>query len=233
MLENFQNFHRYSGLSVEKKELFQDTDKKIFSDNFNWQNLSIKRAVDLGLSIGFMIFVGSWLFPLIAFFIKIDSKGPVFFVQKREGLNNAVFNCYKFRTMVVNQEADTKQASKNDPRITKVGAILRKTSLDELPQLLNVIYGNMSLVGPRPHPLALNKKSSEEIPGFQNRHLAKPGLTGLAQAKGYRGETQVGKAMYFRYKLDMHYIKTWSPILDLRIIGMTIISILTDNENAH
>lgn len=233
MLEDFRNIHSYPGLRVEKKVLNQDSDERLFSNHFNWQNLTIKRAVDLGLSLGYMILVGSWLFPIIAILIKLDSKGPVFFKQAREGLNNTTFNCYKFRTMVVNKEADTKQATRNDPRITRVGRILRKTSLDELPQLLNVIYGNMSLVGPRPHIIVQNDQYSEEIEGYRNRHLVKPGLTGLAQAKGYRGETQIPNSMYFRYKLDMYYIKNWDPLFDVKIIGMTIKSIFTDNENAH
>lgn len=233
MLEDFRNIHSYPGLRVEKKVLNQDSDERLFSNHFNWQNLTIKRAVDLGLSLGYMILVGSWLFPIIAILIKLDSKGPVFFKQAREGLNNTTFNCYKFRTMVVNKEADTKQATRNDPRITRVGRILRKTSLDELPQLLNVIYGNMSLVGPRPQIVKQNDEYAEKIEGFKNRHLVKPGLTGLAQAKGYRGETQVPNSMYFRYKLDMYYIKNWDPFFDVKIIGMTIKSIFTDNGNAH
>lgn len=233
MLEDFQNKSSFFTLNIERSRLNQDSRDRLFSDHFNWLNLSIKRAVDLGLSIGFMILVGSWLFPIIAILIKLDTKGPVFFKQRREGLNNTTFNCYKFRSMVINKDADTKQATRNDPRITKVGKVLRKTSLDELPQLLNVIYGNMSLVGPRPQRIILNETSAKEIQGFKNRHLVKPGITGLAQAKGYRGETQASKSMYFRYKLDMYYIKTWSPYLDLKIIWMTIVSILTENENAH
>ncbi|SHO59426.1 sugar transferase [Algoriphagus zhangzhouensis] len=233
MLEDFQNIHRYPRLTIEEKVLNQESDERLFSEHFNWQNLTIKRAVDLGLSLGYMILVGSWLFPIIAILIKLDSKGPVFFKQSREGLNNTTFNCYKFRTMVVNKDADIKQATRNDPRITRVGKILRKTSLDELPQLLNVIYGNMSLVGPRPQILKQNDEYAEKIEGFKNRHLVKPGLTGLAQAKGYRGETQVPNSMYFRYKLDMYYIKNWDPYFDIKIIGMTIKSIFTDNGNAH
>lgn len=204
-----------------------------FSKHFNWFNLSIKRFIDLCGAFIFMALIGFWLFPIIALLIKLESPGPVFFRQKREGINNSVFRCYKFRSMVVNMEADTKQATKNDPRITKVGRFIRKTSLDELPQILNVVYGNMSLVGPRPHPLKLNERGADEIDGFRKRHLVKPGITGLAQAKGYRGETQTYHQMYFRYKLDVHYIKTWSPLMDLKIIGMTINSMIFDNDNAY
>lgn len=203
------------------------------SKHFNWVNLTIKRFIDLTGALLFMVFIGFWLFPLIAILIKLETPGPVFFKQEREGIYNSRFRCYKFRSMVVNKEADTKQATKNDPRVTKVGKFIRKTSIDELPQILNVIYGNMSLVGPRPHPVLLNQQSADEIPGFRNRHLVKPGITGLAQAKGYRGETQTFHQMYFRYKLDLHYIKTWSPLVDLKIIAMTVNSILFDNENAY
>ncbi|EAZ82540.1 sugar transferase [Algoriphagus machipongonensis] len=203
------------------------------SPHYNWFNISLKRAIDLVGCFIFMAFIGFWLFPIIAILIKLESPGPVFFRQERNGIFNSKFKCYKFRSMVVNKEADLKQATKDDPRITRLGKILRKTSIDELPQILNVIYGNMSLVGPRPQRIILNKKSAKEIPGFYNRHLVKPGITGLAQAKGYRGETQISNTMYFRYKLDMYYIKTWNPLLDLKIIWMTFVSILTDNENAH
>ncbi|UZD23860.1 sugar transferase [Algoriphagus halophytocola] len=205
----------------------------IFSKHFNWYNLTLKRLIDLIGAFLFMVLIGFWLFPLVAILIKIESPGPVFFKQTREGIYNSRFRCYKFRSMVVNNESDTKQATKNDPRITKVGKFIRKTSIDELPQILNVIYGNMSLVGPRPHPVKLNEMSAAEIVGFRNRHLVKPGITGLAQAKGYRGETQTFHSMYFRYKLDVHYIKSWSLWLDLKIIAMTASSILFDNENAY
>lgn len=203
------------------------------SPHYNWFNISLKRFIDLTGCFFFIILIGFWLFPIVALLIKLESNGPIFFRQERNGIYNSKFKCYKFRSMVVNKEADIKQATKDDPRITRIGKFLRKTSIDELPQILNVIYGNMSLVGPRPQRIILNKKSAKEIPGFYNRHLVKPGITGLAQAKGYRGETQISNTMYFRYKLDMYYIKTWTPLLDLKIIWMTLVSILTDNENAH
>ena len=214
---------------------FKDRDEheKIVSDRLNWVNLSFKRGVDLLGAFLFMLFIGWWLFPIVAILIKMDSPGPIFFKQEREGIYNSRFNCYKFRSMVVNKEADFKQATKNDPRITRVGRFLRKSSIDELPQILNVIYGNMSLVGPRPHILVQNEQNAKVIEGYKNRHLVKPGITGLAQAKGHRGETQNPYGMYFRYKLDMHYIKTWHPLMDFRIMGMTVMSILFDNENAH
>ncbi len=222
----------YSFYLKSAEALNHEIDFKM-SPHFNWFNLTIKRIIDVVGSLTFLMLIGWWLFPLVAILIRLETPGPVFFKQTREGIYNSRFRCYKFRSMVVNREADSKQATKDDPRITKVGRFIRKTSIDELPQILNVLYGNMSLVGPRPHPIHLNEQSAEKIPGFRNRHLVKPGITGLAQAKGYRGETQTFHQMYFRYKLDLHYIKTWNPFVDLKIIAMTANSIISDNENAY
>jgi lipopolysaccharide/colanic/teichoic acid biosynthesis glycosyltransferase len=135
--------------------------------------------------------------------------------------------------MQVNDEADTKQASKNDSRITKLGAILRKTSIDEFPQFINVFLGDMSIVGPRPHPVNLNNIFSPKIDRFVQRHAVKPGVTGLAQAKGYRGETQTFSQMYGRVRLDRFYVKNWSLLLDLKIIVLTVYSILWKTDNAY
>ena len=212
--------------------MLQDGNEVIISEKMNWLNLSLKRLIDLSCAFAFMVFIGWWLFPIVAIFIKLDSKGPVFFKQEREGIYNSRFNCYKFRSMVVNKEADLKMATKNDPRITRVGKFLRKSSIDELPQILNVIYGNMSIVGPRPHILVQNNAHELEIEGYKKRHIVKPGITGLAQSRGYRGETHESNSIYFRYKLDMYYIKTWSPSLDIKIIWMTAKSLITGHENA-
>ena len=192
----------------------------------NGSNLIGKRIFDLIGAISFFILWGWWFFPLIAILIKLDSKGPVFFKQKRNGLNNSTFYCYKFRSMVINKEADFKKASEDDPRITKVGKFIRKTCIDELPQFFNVLYGNMSLVGPRPLIPAQNKQNSTFIEGYNYRHLVKPGLTGLAQAKGYRGDTEIPNSTYFRFKLDLYYIKNRSGLFDLKILWMTFKSIL-------
>ncbi|MEL7146237.1 MAG: sugar transferase, partial [Bacteroidota bacterium] len=178
-------------------------------------------------------FLLSWIIPIIGFLIKLESKGPVFFKQHRNGKGNEKFLCWKFRTMRVNAEADTKQATKDDPRITKIGSILRKTSIDELPQFINVLLGDMSVVGPRPHPVKLNEQFSPKIDRFIQRHAVKPGITGLAQAKGYRGETTQFSAMYGRVKLDRFYVKNWSLILDLKIIILTIFSIIKGQETAY
>lgn len=196
-------------------------------------NRFIKRSFDMVFSSLVMIFLLSWIIPLIGLLIKFESKGPVFFKQYRNGKGNEKFLCWKFRTMRVNAQADSKQATKDDPRITKIGAILRKTSLDELPQFINVFLGDMSVVGPRPHPIKLNEEFNPKIDRFIQRHAVKPGITGLAQAKGYRGETSQFSAMYGRVKLDRFYVKNWSLILDLKIIILTVFSIIKGQETAY
>ncbi len=196
-------------------------------------NQIIKRVFDVIFSTLVMIFIFSWLIPIIGFLIKLESPGPIFFKQNRNGRDNHPFLCWKFRTMVVNKESDSKQATKNDPRITKIGAILRKTSIDELPQFINVFLGDMSVVGPRPHPIKLNQEFQPQIDRFIQRHAVKPGITGLAQAKGFRGETAVFSDMSGRVRLDRFYVKNWSLILDFKIIVLTIISIVRGSENAY
>ncbi|MEP2346400.1 MAG: sugar transferase, partial [Algoriphagus sp.] len=199
-LSEKRQLDRNAGIHQEDNQ-----EDNLLSEKLNWYNLSIKRFIDLFCSIGLMLVIGWWLFPIVALLIKLDSPGPVFYTQKRGGIYNTVFNCYKFRSMAINDKEDLTQATRNDPRVTKVGRILRKTSIDELPQVFNVIYGNMSLVGPRPLILSQNDENAKIIEGYRNRHLVKPGITGLAQAKGYRGETELPNSIYFRYKLDMYY----------------------------
>lgn len=196
-------------------------------------NQYLKRSFDLLFSLVIIIFVLSWLMPIIACFILIDSKGRVFFIQKRSGLNNKAFNCFKFRTMNINEHAHTLQATKNDPRITKVGAFLRKTSLDELPQFFNTLWGNMSIVGPRPHPLKLTEEYSRKVDRYMVRHSVKPGITGLSQIMGYRGETKELYQMKMRARVDRFYIENWSFYLDLKVISFTIISMLKKNDNVY
>ncbi len=195
--------------------------------------LLMKRVFDLTFAIGVLLLVCSWLFPLVALAIKATSKGPVFFKQRRHGKDNVPFNCLKFRTMIANKDADTRQAIKNDERITKVGRILRATSIDELPQLINVLRGEMSIVGPRPHAVPMNEIFAQEIDNFMFRHAVKPGITGLAQAKGYRGETKNFHDIYARYKLDMFYVKNWCLYFDSKIIIQTIYSLCCKNERAY
>ena len=196
-------------------------------------NRFIKRTFDVLFSGFVMVFVLSWLVPLLSLLIKLESPGPTFFIQNRHGRGNKYFPCWKFRTMVVNKEADSKQAIKNDPRVTKIGSFLRRTSIDELPQFINVFLGNMSVVGPRPHPIKLNDEFSPKIDRFIQRHAVKPGVTGLAQAKGYRGETAKFSDMYGRVKLDRFYVKNWSLFFDLKIIVLTAYSILWKTEKAY
>jgi putative colanic acid biosysnthesis UDP-glucose lipid carrier transferase len=198
-----------------------------------YKNKIAKRSFDILFSLAVIVGIFSWLFPLIALFIKIDSKGPVFFRQRRTGKSNSDFWCWKFRTMHQNKSADVRQATINDQRITRIGNLLRKTSLDELPQFFNVFIGNMSVVGPRPHMLHHTKEYSKKVERFMARHFVKPGITGLAQAKGYRGETPDITFMKNRVKLDRFYIENWSIILDFKIILLTISSLLKGDENAY
>jgi len=196
-------------------------------------NLAFKRFFDIIVSLFILIFVLSWLIPIIAILIKLESKGPVFFKQLRSGLDNKPFWCYKFRSMVVNNESDERQATTNDKRLTKVGLFLRKTSLDEFPQFLNVLKGDMSLIGPRPHPIKLNEKFEPLITNIMSRHYVKPGITGLAQCMGYRGETQTLADMENRVRLDRYYIENWTFWLDIKIIFLTVISLIRGSDKAY
>jgi putative colanic acid biosynthesis UDP-glucose lipid carrier transferase len=192
-----------------------------------------KRVFDLIFSSLVIVFVLSWLYPLIALFIKYESKGPVLFKQLRSGRNDVPFWCFKFRSMTVNGHSDALQATKNDIRITKVGAFLRKTSLDEMPQFFNVFLGNMSVVGPRPHMLKHTEEYKAIIGKFMVRHFLKPGITGWAQVNGYRGETRLLEDMDNRVKYDIYYLENWTTALDVRIIFMTIINAIRGEENAY
>ncbi|WPP53334.1 undecaprenyl-phosphate glucose phosphotransferase [Catalinimonas niigatensis] len=199
----------------------------------DWRNKLSKRIFDIVFSFLVVLCIFTWLIPVIAIIIKFTSRGPVFFKQKRTGLNNNIFECWKFRTMYVNDESDAKQATKNDSRVTPIGRFLRKTSLDELPQFFNVLLGNMSVVGPRPHPVQLNEQYTPQIRKFAQRHSVKPGITGLAQAKGYRGETATFEKMNNRVRLDRFYVEKWFFSLDLKIIVLTIFSLAKGQENAY
>jgi polysaccharide biosynthesis protein PslA len=173
------------------------------------------------------------LFPIIAAAIKLDSVGPVFYYQHRRGLNQRPINVIKFRTMSVSETGDDiKQATQNDVRITRVGKVLRRLSLDELPQLINVMLGEMSLVGPRPHALVHDEKFGEMLETYANRHQVKPGMTGLAQIRGFRGETTSENSIEDRVNADMEYIRDWSLGLDLKILLKTIVTVL-GGKNAH
>ncbi len=187
-----------------------------------FKNRIIKRSFDLALGCLFLL-VSLPLFLIIAIAIKLESKGPVFYIPRRIGLNKKVFNCLKFRTMIVNDLDQS--ATKDDPRVTKVGRFLRKTSLDEFPQLINIIMGNMSLVGPRPHRISLNKEFQETLGGYMVRHYVKPGLTGWAQVNNFRGPAISEKQKVGRRNCDIWYIANWSPWLDLKIVILTFFRI--------
>ncbi len=197
------------------------------------RNQFVKRLFDIIFSSVFLLLVMSWLLPLIALLIRLDSKGSVLFLQLRSGKNNQPFKCFKFRTMVINHQSDLKQASKNDARVTKLGSFLRKTSIDELPQFINVFLGTMSIVGPRPHMLKHTEEYGNLINEFMGRHYVKPGITGLAQCLGYRGEIRDITDIRNRVRMDRYYIENWSFLFDLKIIYMTIVSLLRGSEKAY
>ncbi len=194
--------------------------------------LPIKRTFDVVFAFLVVALLLSWLVPLIALIIKLESKGPVFFKQLRTGKDNQPFYCFKFRSMQVNDEAHHRQASKGDARITRVGAFIRKTNIDELPQFINVLRGEMSIVGPRPHMLKHTEEYSQVVSGFMQRHTVTPGITGLAQVRGFRGETKETIAMVKRVELDIWYIENRSFLLDLEIVAMTVVQAVKGNENA-
>jgi putative colanic acid biosysnthesis UDP-glucose lipid carrier transferase len=204
-----------------KKTILHEPETKVF-----------KRSFDIFFSCLVIFFLLSWLVPLLAIFIKLESKGPVFFKQGRPGLDEEEFFCYKFRSMKLNITTE-QEASKNDPRVTKMGKFIRKTSIDELPQFLNVLLGDMSVVGPRPHLWSQNKTYGNKINKYMVRHYVKPGITGLAQVKGFRGEIETDDDMISRIKYDVFYIENWSIILDLKIIVQTVVNIFKGEEKAY
>jgi Undecaprenyl-phosphate glucose phosphotransferase len=181
-----------------------------------------KRLFDIAFSSLVILLLFSWLFPILIILIKLESKGPAFFVQKRTGINNRTFNCIKFRSMKVNGQSDERQATQNDDRITPLGKFMRKTNIDELPQFFNVLWGQMSVVGPRPHMLKHTEQYSTLIDHYLSRHYVKPGITGWAQIRGYRGNTDELWKMEKRVKYDMEYIENWTFVWDLKIIWFTV-----------
>ena len=199
----------------------------------NELNAATKRIFDVVFASFVLLGICSWLFPLIAILIKLDSRGPIFFKQQRSGRAGKDFLCFKFRTMVVNPEADTRQATKNDDRITRLGRFLRESNIDELPQFINVLLGDMSVVGPRPHMLKHTQEYSKTISNYMLRHLIKPGVTGLAQAKGYRGQTDDNYSMKNRVRVDILYIERWTFLLDLKVIGLTVKNMFKGEDNAY
>ncbi|WP_459210271.1 undecaprenyl-phosphate glucose phosphotransferase [Aquimarina rhabdastrellae] len=196
-------------------------------------NAFLKRIFDIIFSLLVIITILSWLTPILALIIKLESKGPVFFKQKRNGINYKKFSCYKFRSMAKNEESDKLQATKNDARVTKVGKFIRKTSIDELPQFFNVLFGDMSVVGPRPHMLKHTEIFAEKVNKFMVRHFVKPGITGLAQVSGFRGEIETDKDIVNRVKYDIFYVENWSLLLDLKIIVQTVLNAVKGEDKAY
>ena len=195
-------------------------------------NKIIKRAFDLTFSFLIIIFVLSWLSPLLFVIIKLESNGSLFFKQKRNGLNGITFTCYKFRSMSVNDNVDDIK-TRQYGRITKIGKFIRKTSIDELPQFFNVFKGDMSVVGPRPHMLSYTELYAKTVDKYMVRHFVKPGITGLAQVKGYRGEVEKQGDIENRVKMDIFYIENWSFLLDMKIIGQTITNVFKGEQKAY
>lgn len=224
LIEN-SNAHKVSNLGPVG---MLDVKQKALSD---WAPI-VKRIEDIVLGSLFML-VAAPLFPLIALAIKAESRGPVIFRQRRRGLNKQEFEVFKFRTMSVMEDGDeVRQAVANDPRITNVGAVLRRLSLDELPQLMNVLKGEMSLVGPRPHAISHDDEFGGKLERYANRHQVKPGITGLAQVRGLRGPTDTAEKLKQRLACDMEYISSWSLWLDLKILARTF-WVVAIGRNAH
>jgi len=201
-------------------------------------NRIVKRFMDVTVTLFLFVTIFWWLWPLLSILVKFSSKGPVFFKQERWGLFNKTITCYKFRSMYVNssdfsEDGKFRQASKSDPRITKIGAFLRRTNLDELPQFWNVLVGNMSLIGPRPHAIPHNIQLRAEIQNYMQRHKAKPGITGWAQMNGYRGEAKDINLMKRRVECDTWYIENWTPMLDTRIFLKTVWMLFRGDKNAY
>jgi putative colanic acid biosynthesis UDP-glucose lipid carrier transferase len=214
---NFNNFHvikpRYEPLQ-------------------NAYNRLAKRIFDLVFSILVILLILSWLYPLLAYLINKQSKGPVLFKQMRTGKKNEPFCCYKFRSMYINVGDESQQAKKEDARITPIGKFLRRTSLDEMPQFFNVLMGNMSVVGPRPHMIKHTTDYNDHINNFMVRHFVKPGITGLSQVSGLRGETKKVSDMKRRVSTDIEYVQRWSLITDIKICFLTVIVTLKGDKNA-
>ncbi len=197
------------------------------------ENFYFKRIFDILFSLLVCVFILSWLIPILWLLVKLESKGPLIFKQGREGIQGTEFICYKFRSMKINKLSDKIHATKNDVRVTKVGAFLRKTSMDELPQFLNVLLGDMSVVGPRPHLETLSLEYQKDVVDYLKRHIVKPGITGLAQVGGYRGEIKKKSDIKNRVRLDIFYIENWSFFLDIKIILQTVLNVFKGEEKAY
>lgn len=192
-----------------------------------------KRIFDVVFSAAFLVAVGSWLFPMLAIAIRANSKGPVLFRQRRVGLHGEAFTCLKFRTMAHRPDAGFVQAQKDDCRITAVGRFLRRTNLDEVPQFINVLLGDMSVIGPRPHVPELDGMFKDLIPSYTQRNLVKPGVSGLAQVSGCRGETRSVREMNHRIRFDVFYCRNVGFLIDLKLVFLTVVRALRGDEKAY
>ena len=194
-----------------------------------WYNRLIKRIFDIVISSFVIVFILSWLIPLFGIIIKLQSSGPILFTQSRNGENGIPFKCFKFRSMILNKNSDKVFADHNDKRLTSFGRFIRIAALDELPQFINVLLGDMSIIGPRPHPVLLNKEYEEKIQKFNKRHQFKPGITGLAQISGFRGKINNKADMSSRVRLDRYYFKNWSLYFDFKIFFKTFFKMVKFN----
>lgn len=211
---------------AEIREMFREMNNRYMVYEPPTYYQAVKRVMDVTVAMTFILLVMSWLYPIVAILIKLTSKGPVFFIQKRTGYKGIEFDCFKFRTMLVNDDADTKQATSNDKRITTVGKILRATHLDETPQFFNVLLGDMTIVGPRPHMLYHTRYYAQLIPYYNLRHEATPGMTGMAQIKGYIGEINQERELRKRIQWDIYYLKNRSIWLDINIVFTTFAQVI-------
>jgi len=226
---------KYSGIPYDEKQIskhgYIDNVRSIYGNIKSPLeariNIIYKRCFDIMLSSLLLIGLLSWLIPLFVILIKLDSKGPAFFLQKRKKKNGKLFTCIKLRTMLVNDEADSIGALENDSRITRIGKIFRQYHVDELPQLWNVLIGDMSIIGPRPYMLIENYNYEKQIKEYSNRYKVKPGITGLAQSLGYFGFTDDLQKIDERVMLDLFYIKRWSFKMDIQILFRTFLSIFS------
>jgi putative colanic acid biosynthesis UDP-glucose lipid carrier transferase len=248
--KEIKEFINFCDINLKTLKFIPDT-KEIFSKNLylNYYDITpilslreiplndpikslTKRIFDIVFSLIIIVFVLSWLIPILGLLIVLESKGPIFFRQDRPGIKEQGFGCYKFRSMALNSRSED-SATRNDSRVTKVGKFIRRTSIDELPQFFNVLFGSMSVVGPRPHLWRQNEIYGPNVPKYMVRHFVKPGVTGLAQVRGYRGEIETKEDIMNRTKYDIFYIENWSLLLDINIIIQTILNVFKGEEKAY
>ncbi len=226
-----RSFETKRSLNIDYLDAFPILTYKKYPLEFPFNQI-LKRTFDLVFSLLAFVFLLWWLLPILAIAVYFSQGRPILFSQKRNGRNGEEFNCLKFRTMRPDIDNNKKPTERDDPRVTKLGKILRKTSLDELPQFFNVLKGDMSIVGPRPHMVSENESYNEIIRRYSLRHFVKPGITGLAQIRGYRGAVDSEKDMELRVRTDIYYVRNWSFLLDLLIIYKTVRLVIVGDENA-